>query len=157
MLPTERQIGWIVVAVTAGGVLASHAADAVGGSSKALGAGGAGLGLVILMAASVWYGQRIWAAFAFVVGGFVPLKPGLVYLSFINLGFGAFLMFRVSRAQAKARAAAPRRDRRRPDGASGGEQATGSSRGSRPDDASRRPTANRRYTPPQAKNTRKGR
>jgi hypothetical protein len=156
MLSTERQIGWIVVAVTAGGVLASHAADAVSGSSKALGAGGAGLGLVILMAATVWYGHRIWAAFAFLLGGFAPLKPGLVYLSFINLGYGAFLMFRLSRAQAKARAAAPRRDRHRAD--AGGAERTSSRRGgSRPADTGGRPTANRRYTPPRAKNSRRGR
>jgi hypothetical protein len=162
MLPLERQVGWLIVAVAIGAVLASHASDALNGSSTALGQAAVGGGLIILMAGAIWYGHRIWAAFAALVAGFAPLSPSLVYLSFFSLGYGAYLMFKASRAQAKAAATRPRRQprQRRARGAPTGsgsatKSRTGAGRTGAGDTG--RPSANRRYTPPRSKDARRGR
>jgi hypothetical protein len=164
MAPVERQIGWLIVAVALGALLASHFSGATSARTT-VGSTAAGVGLVIIMAGTIWYGQRIFAAFASLLAGFAPLSKNLIYLSFFSLGYGAFLMFKASRAQSKAAATRPRRPPRqrgtkagaadsRSTGRGRGRTGAGSA-GSGP--GGRRPSANRRYTPPASKNTRRGR
>jgi hypothetical protein len=148
MLRFERQIGAVVAGVLIAGVVASWAGDIAAGKSQALAYGAIGLALAAVLAAAIRYGHRVITSFASLAAGVTPLAKSLTYISIAALGYGTWLMFRSSRAQAQARAASgtrrPPRQRRQ----QRGKDAT---RGG--DDAGRRPKANRRYTPPKTKKT----
>jgi hypothetical protein len=139
MTAREQQIGFAVAAL--GGVVAVAVAFANGqpilGAIAAVAAVGVGI--------SSRYGHRIVTAFVAILGGFAFVVPA----NFAFLGYGGYLMWRSSRDQAKVRARQPRltpaqrreaRDARR-----------AAKRGETAPAAAKRPTQNRRYTPPKAK------
>ncbi len=143
MLEREQQFGYILAGV---GVVATVALVAAGPGtllSLVLGlVGSAGL------AVSVRYGHRIVTALVAIAVGFVvPFAP----LEILALVYSGFIMLRASKAQAKINASKPRlspaqraqqRREKREAAKSGGSS-----------DAAptvRRPSANRRYTPPKS-------
>jgi hypothetical protein len=147
MTRSERQAGVAITGVMVAAVALSWAGDAFGGDSKAIAEAAIGLGLTALLGAAVWYGQRIITCFAAIMAGLAPMKPAFVYLPFVALAFGGYLMFRTSQAQKKAAVARPRRPPRQRGAKAGPRSAKEAASG----DAVRRPTANRRYTPPKSK------
>jgi hypothetical protein len=150
MLASEQQFGYLLAAALGGVTVASHVSAAVGGDGKAAALMALGLALAGVMAGAVRYGQRIITSFSAVIGGFAPLAKSYVGVSFLCLLYGAWLMWKASRAQQRARAAglAPaRRTRRR--GTAGEGAGGGAAAGRGP--GGRGPTANRRYTPPKKK------
>jgi hypothetical protein len=155
MLRIEQQVGWMLVAVMAAGVAGSWASDVIKGDSKAISLAAIGLGLTAVLAAAVWYGRRLIAAFAGMAAGLAPVKTGYVVVSFACLAYGGYLMFRNTFAQRKAAMARPRRPPRAARTRSG--KAAAGAAAAAAADGARRPSANRRYTPPKAKNPRRGR
>jgi hypothetical protein len=151
MLQAEQQWGYLLAAALAGFGLASQLPSAVQGDGKAAALAAVGVGLAAILAAAVRYGQRVITSFTAVIGGFAPLSKSYVGVSFVCLLYGAWLMWRTSRAQQKAKAAgvriAPRPRRRH--GRETNE--TGASDRSTGPGSAGRPAANRRYTPPKAK------
>ena len=144
MTAREQQIGFAVAAL---GLVVSVAAAAAGGD--ALLAVIAGLAAIGLGVASR-YGHRIVTAFVAILGGFAFVVPA----NFAFLGYGGYLMWRSSRAQAKLRASQPRMtpaERREAK-----EARRAAKRGEPVPAAAKRPTRNRRYTPPKAKPGRPG-
>ena len=132
MTAREQQIGFAVAAL---GLVVSVAAAAAGGD--ALLAVIAGLAAIGLGVASR-YGHRIVTAFVAILGGFAFVVPA----NFAFLGYGGYLMWQSSRAQAKLRASQPRMTPAERRAATRGEPVPA---------AAKRPTRNRRYTPPKAK------
>jgi hypothetical protein len=139
MTAREQQIGYAVAAL--GGVVAVVAAtkgEPVLGGVAAVAAVGLGI--------SSRYGHRIVAAFVAILGGFAFLIPA----NFAFLGYGGYLMWRSSRAQAKLRASQPRMTPAQRREARQARRAA--RRGDAPPPPSvKRPTQSRRYTPPRAK------
>jgi hypothetical protein len=78
-------------------------------------------------------------------------------LSLLGLLFGGFLLFRNTVAQRKVAMARPRRPRRPPTAARTRTGKADAGPGSAAAEAARRPSANRRYTPPKSKTPRRGR
>jgi hypothetical protein len=138
MTAREQQIGFAVAAL--GGVVAVAVAVANGEPILAALAGVAAVGLGI----SSRYGQRIVTAFVAILGGFAFVVPA----NFVFLGFGGYLMWRSSRAQAKLRASQPRLTPAQRREAKEARQAA--KRGETAPAAAKRPSQNRRYTPPKA-------
>jgi uncharacterized protein HemX len=139
MTAREQQIGFAVAAL---GLVVAAAAAATGGNLL-LGAL-AGVAAVGLGVASR-YGHRIVAAFVAILGGFFFVIPA----NFAFLGYGGYLMWQSSRAQAKLRASQPRKtpaERREAK-----EARRAAKRGEPVPAAAKRPTRNRRYTPPKTK------
>jgi hypothetical protein len=141
MTAREQQIGFAVAAL---GLVVAVAAAAKGGNALAgVIAGVAAVGLGV----SSRYGHRIVTAFVAILGGF-PFGFA-VPISFAFLGYGGYLMWRSSRDQAKVRASQPRMtpaERREAK-----EARRAAKRGEPVPAAAKRPTKNRRYTPPKAK------
>ena len=149
----EQQLGAAVAAVLIAACALSWASNAFNGNSKALGELATGADLSIVLAGAAWYGQRIIASIAAILAGLAPVAKQFVYLPFVALAFGGYLMFKTNRAQMKAAATRPRRTpaERRSSRAKaqkgsrdGGAATTGAT-------GARRPSANRRYTPPKGK------
>ena len=139
MTAREQQIGFAVAAL---GLVVSVAAAAAGGD--ALLAVIAGLAAIGLGVASR-YGHRIVTAFVAILGGFAFVVPA----NFAFLGYGGYLMWQSSRAQAKLRASQPRMTPAERREAKAARRAA--KRGEPVPAAAKRPTRNRRYTPPKAK------
>ena len=118
-------------------------AAAAAGNSVVLGVI-AGVAAVALGVSSR-YGHRIVTAFVAILGGFAFVVPA----NFAFLGYGGYLMWRSSRAQAKLRASQPRMTPAERREAKGARRAA--KRGEPVPAAAKRPTRNRRYTPPKAK------
>jgi hypothetical protein len=139
MTAREHQIGFAVAAL---GLVVSVAAAAAGGNLILAAVGGvAAVGLGV----SSRYGHRIVTAFVAILGGFAFVVPA----NFAFLAFGGYLMWRSSRAQAKLRASQPRltpAERRE-----AREARRAAKRGEPVPAAAKRPTKNRRYTPPKAR------
>ena len=144
MTAREQQIGFAVAAL---GLVVSVAAAAAGGD--ALLAVIAGLAAIGLGVASR-YGHRIVTAFVAILGGFAFVVPANVAF----LGYGGYLMWQSSRAQAKLRASQPRMTPAERRAAKAARRAA--KRGEPVPAAAKRPTRNRRYTPPKAKPGRPG-
>ena len=144
MTAREQQIGFVVAAL---GLVVSVAAAAAGGD--ALLAVIAGLAAIGLGVASR-YGHRIVTAFVAILGGFAFVVPA----NFAFLGYGGYLMWQSSRAQAKLRASQPRMTPAERRAAKAARRAA--KRGEPVPAAAKRPTRNRRYTPPKAKPGRPG-
>jgi hypothetical protein len=140
----ERRMGWVLIAMMATAVGFSWAADIVHGDVKALLRAALGLGLIAVLAAALWYGRRLIAAFAAMAAGFAPVKPGLTGIVFVCLAYGGILSLRDTRAR---RTATMARTRRLPKDA----KARSVKAAAVVANAARGPTANRRYTPPKAK------
>ena len=139
MTAREQQIGYAVAGL--GLVVAVAAAAAGGNALLAVVAGVAAIGLGV----SSRYGHRIVGAFVAILGGFFFVVPA----NFAFLGYGGYLMWRSSRAQAKLRASQPRMtpaERREAK-----EARRAAKRGEPLPAAAKRPTKNSRYTPPKAK------
>ena len=138
MTPREQQIGFAVAALggVVGVALAFRNGQPVLGAIAAVAAVGLGI--------SSRYGHRVVTAFVAILGGFAFGVPA----NFAFLGYGGYLMWQSSRAQAKLRASQPRltpaqrREAR--------EARRAAKRGEPPPVAAKRPTQNRRYTPPKA-------
>jgi len=139
MTAREQQIGFAVAAL---GLVVAVAAAAAGGSPL-LGAfaGVAAIGLGV----SSRYGHRIVTSFVAILGGFAFVVPA----NFAFLGYGGYLMWRSSRDQAKVRASQPRLTPAERREAKQARRAA--KRGEEVPAAAKRPTKNRRYTPPKAK------
>jgi hypothetical protein len=139
MTAREQQIGFAVAAL---GLVVSVAAAAAGGNVILAAVGGvAAVGLGV----SSRYGHRIVTAFVAILGGFAFVVPA----NFAFLGYGGYLMWRSSRAQAKLRASQPRltpAERRE-----AREARRAAKRGGPVPAVAKRPTKNRRYTPPKAR------
>ena len=144
MTAREQQIGFAVAAL---GLVVSVAAAAAGGD--ALLAVIAGLAAIGLGVASR-YGHRIVTAVVAILGGFAFVVPA----NFAFLGYGGYLMWQSSRAQAKLRASQPRMTPAERREAKAARRAA--KRGEPVPAAAKRPTRNRRYTPPKAKPGRPG-
>ena len=144
MTAREQQIGFAVAAL---GLVVSVAAAAAGGD--ALLAVIAGLAAIGLGVASR-YGHRIVTSFVAILGGFAFVVPA----NFAFLGYGGYLMWQSSRAQAKLRASQPRMTPAERRAAKAARRAA--KRGEPVPAAAKRPTRNRRYTPPKAKPGRPG-
>jgi hypothetical protein len=139
MTAREQQIGFAVAAL---GLVVSVASAAAGGNVvlAAIGAVAAvGLGVASR------YGHRIVTAFVAILGGFPVALPA----NFAFLGYGGYLMWQSSRAQAKLRASQPRM--RPAERREAKEARRAAKRGEPIPAAAKRPTKNRRYTPPKAK------
>jgi hypothetical protein len=161
----EQLLGWTLAGVVAVAVAISWAPDAVRGNGKAV-SGAIALGMTAVLAAAVRYGRRIFAAFASMAMATVvttppasssAVKTGVGTLSLLGLLFGGFLLFRNTVAQRKVAMARPRRPRRPPRAARARTARGGEAGASAAAEAARRPSANRRYTPPKAKTPRRGR
>jgi hypothetical protein len=152
MRPKERQAGWLLVGVAGASVAASLTSGAIDGKNDAVAIGAVGLGLIVGLAVAVWYGHRIITAFAAIIAGFLLFLP----VQLACLAYGGYLMFRSSRDQAKVRATQPRRT---PAEAREARAAKARKRATVADgpETARRPTQNRRYTPPKTKPARRGR
>jgi hypothetical protein len=139
MTAREQQIGFAVAGL--GGVVAVAVAFANGEPVLGAIAAVAAVGLGV----SSRYGHRIVTAFVAILGGFAFVVPA----NFAFLGYGGYLMWRSSRAQAKLRASQPRltpaqrREAR--------EARRAAKRGETTPSAAKRPSQNRRYTPPKTK------
>jgi hypothetical protein len=157
MTRSERQAGVVIAVVMIASVVFSWAGDTFAGDSKAVAVAAIGLGLTALLAVAVWYGHRVIGCFAAIMAGLAPMKPAFSYLPFVSLAFGGYLMFRTSQAQKKVAAARPRRSTAPRSRRSGGTKAgprsakEASAAPTSGTAAVRRPSANRRYTPPKAK------
>jgi hypothetical protein len=139
MTAREQQIGFAVAAL---GLVVSVAAAASGGNALlAVIAGVAAIGLGV----SSRYGHRIVTSFVAILGGFAFVVPA----NFAFLGYGGYLMWRSSRDQAKLRASQPRMTPAERREAKQARRAA--KRGEPVPAAAKRPTKNRRYTPPKAK------
>jgi uncharacterized protein HemX len=139
MTAREQQIGFAVAAL---GLVVSVAAAASGGNTLlAVIAGVAAIGLGV----SSRYGHRIVTSFVAILGGFAFVVPA----NFAFLGYGGYLMWRSSRDQAKLRASQPRMTPAERREAKQARRAA--KRGEPVPAAAKRPTKNRRYTPPKAK------
>ena len=139
MTAREQQIGFAVAAL---GVVVSVAAAAAGGNVILAVIGGvAAVGLGV----SSRYGHRIVTAFVAILGGFAFVVPA----NFAFLGYGGYLMWRSSRDQAKVRASQPRLTPAERRDAKQARRAA--KRGEPVPEAAKRPSRNRRYTPPKAK------
>jgi hypothetical protein len=155
MLPNEQQAGYVLAAATAVFTLISHLPAAFRGDGQAAALAALGVGLAVLLAGAVRYGHRVVTSFVAVIAGFAPIAKTYVGGSFATLLYAGWLMWRTSRAQAKAAAAGIRPVRRAPGSRGGrrrkaGPPPTTSGPG--------RPSPNRRYTPPKSKATsRRGR
>jgi hypothetical protein len=151
MLEREQQAGYVIALIIVG------LAGAIGGSkigqhnktNYALFTGLAVVGAAAI-AIAARRGRRLLTAFASVIAGLGLSVFGP--LSYICLIYAGYLMFRHSQAQKKLNQLRPRQPRqprtarsRRADKAASGTPANPSGR---------RPTANRRYTPPKAKTRR---
>ena len=157
----ELLLGWILAGAMAIAVAISWTPDAVHGNGRAV-SGAIGLGLTAILAAAVWFGRRLITAFAAMATGVAPVSPASTSavktafgtLSLLSLLFGGFLLFRNTFAQRKLAMARPRRPRP-PRPARGSRRA----RAAAPvaTEGARRPSANRRYTPPKAKTPRRSR
>ena len=144
MTAREQQIGFAVAAL---GLVVSVAAAAAGGDALlAVIAGLAAIGLGV----SSRYRHRIASAFVAILGGFFFVVPA----NFAFLGYGGYLMWQSSRAQAKLRASQPRMTPAERRAAKAARRAA--KRGEPVPAAAKRPTRNRRYTPPKAKPGRPG-
>ncbi|HSS11606.1 MAG TPA: hypothetical protein VLL25_17095 [Acidimicrobiales bacterium] len=149
MAGREQQAGYAIAAL---GVVVSIA---LGASSGNFLLSVVGVVAAAGLAVSAYFGHRIVTAFVAILIGFVPIftVPG----EFVLLGYGGYLMFRSSRAQAKLNASRPRltpqqrREARQARKASktGGAAPTIASRSAKP------LTPNRRYTPPKTKSGRR--
>jgi hypothetical protein len=144
MLPLERQVGWVLIAVMATAVGVSWVAKIVHGDGNAIMPAAIGLGLLAVLAAALWYGRRLITAFAAMAVGFAPVKPSLAAIVFVCLAYGGILSFRDTRARKAATMALPRRPPR-------GAKTRSSKAAAVVTDDARSPSANRRYTPPKAK------
>jgi hypothetical protein len=156
MLPNEQQAGYLLAAATAVFTLISHLPAAFRGDGQAAALAALGAGLALLLAGAVRYGHRVVTSFTAVIAGFAPLAKTYVGGSFATLLYAGWLMWRTSRAQAKAAAAGirPVRERRAPAGRGRRRPAEPPATTSGPG----RPGPNRRYTPPKSKTTsRRGR
>jgi hypothetical protein len=152
MVRLEQQLGWLVVAAAATAIVGSWAHQILHGDNQALGKAAVGLGLAGVLAGAVWYGRRLIAAFAAMAAGLAPVdqKSGYALISIVCLAYGGVLLFRNTLAQRKLAMARPRRPPK--------SARTRSSKAAEVvADSARRPSANRRYTPPKAKNPRRGR
>jgi hypothetical protein len=159
----EQLLGWILAGAVAIAVVTSWTPDVVHGNGRAV-SGAIGLGLTAILAAAVWFGRRLITAFAAMATGVAPVSPASTSaiktsfgtLSLLSLLFGGFLLFRNTLAQRKLAMARPRRPRStrtrtRTRASKAGADASVAANGVR------RPSANRRYTPPKSKTPRRGR
>jgi hypothetical protein len=143
----------LLVGVAGASVAASLTSGAIDGNNGTLAVGIIGLALVAVLGGAVWYGHRVITSFAAIIAGFAaPIIP----VQFACLGFGGYLMFRTSRAQAKARLNQPKRT---PAAVRQARATKTRRRGAAAEDpeTARRPAQNRRYTPPKSKQARRGR
>jgi uncharacterized membrane protein len=148
MVRLEKQAGWVVVASTATAVVYAWTAGPVNGKSLAISAVALGLAMAAVLGAAVWNGRRLVTAFAAMGAGVVI---GYSFISIVCLAYGGFLLFRNTMIQRKLAASRPRRPPRSARSRSTTDAAATS-------DGGRRPSANRRYTPPKSKTTpRRGR
>jgi hypothetical protein len=142
MLEREQQLGYALAGVGAVATVALVAAGPGTLLSLVLGLVGS-----VGLAAAVRSGHRIVTALVAIAVGFVvPFVP----LEILALVYSGFIMLRASKAQAKINASKPRlspaqraqqRRAKRDSAKSGDSDAT---------PTVRRPTANRRYTPPKS-------
>jgi hypothetical protein len=154
MVRLEQQVGWMVVAGTAAAVVYAWFGGPVNGKAVPFSAIALGLVMTAALGAAVWYGRRLIAAFAAMAAGAV-ISYSLI--SIFCLAFGGFLLFRNTLAQRKLAMARPRRPPRAARSRSSKAAAAASSSSSSEADGVRRPSANRRYTPPKSKTPRRGR
>jgi hypothetical protein len=152
MLPREKQAGYGVA------LLLVAATGAIGGAKVVQGYSGKtnyvlltilGVAAAAAVAGAAYRGRRLVAAFVTVLAGLAVTSFGVV--SYACLIFAGYLMFRHSQDQKKLNRLRPRQARQPRSGKSrrstkAEEPATGP--------AGRRPTANRRYTPPKTKTRR---
>jgi hypothetical protein len=146
MVRLEQQLGWGVVAATMTAVVGSWASGVLDGNGRAISSVTIGLGLAAVLAGAVWYGRRLITAFAAMAAGIAPVnqKSGYALISLFCLAYGGVLLFRNTLAQRKVAMSRPRRpprSRKTPPVVPGN---------------ARRPSANRRYTPPKAKHPPRG-
>jgi hypothetical protein len=149
MLPREKQAGYGVA------LFLVAATGAIGGSKVIQGYHGKtnytlytilGIVAALAIAGAVYRGRRMITAFVTVLAGLAVASFGAV--SYICLIYAGYVMFRHSQDQKKLnklvpRGSRPTRSSRSRRSAKAEEPATGP--------AGRRPTANRRYTPPKTK------
>src|SRR5258708_40364187 len=90
MLKNEQQFGYLLAAALAAFSLAAQLPSAVRGDGKASALAAVGVGIGVLLAAAVRYGQRIITSFTAVAGGFAPLGKSYVGVSFVCLLYGAW-------------------------------------------------------------------
>jgi hypothetical protein len=151
MVGREQQIGYIVagLGVVLGVAVAATGSNPLLGLLGAVGAAG--------LAVSVRFGHRVVSAFVAILAGFVFTIPA----NFVFLGYGGYLMFRSSRAQAKLNASRPRltpqqrRQAREARRAGKTSKSTGATGATTTGPAPRPTSPNRRYTPPKTKSGRR--
>ena len=137
MTARERQIGFVLAAI---GAVVAVAVAANGNPLIGALSGVAAIGLGV----SSRFGHRIVTAFVAILGGFFLALPA----NFAFLGYGGYLMFRSSRAQAKLNASRPRLT---PEQRREAREARRAAKRGEATPTLKRPTPSGRYTPPKAK------
>lgn len=150
MIRREQQIGYVLAGVSAA---AAVSIAAIGGN---LLVGALEAGATVLLLLAVRRGHRILTAAAGFLGGLAFTVVFPIELAF--LAFSGYLMMRTSNAQAKVRRSQPRlspAERRAAADARAAARRRRRSGDPAPEASVKTPAANRRYTPPKSKATRR--
>ena len=150
MIRREQQIGYVLAGVSAAGAVS---VTAVSGNFLL---GGLEAAATVLLLFAVRRGHRILTAAAGFLGGLTFTVVFPLELAF--LAYSGYLMMRTSNAQAKLRRSQPRMtpaERRAATDARAAARRRRRSGDATPETSVKTPAANRRYTPPKSKATRR--